>query len=232
MRFKSQLQDGYTIFAVCGTNTISFAIDFSGADIVGLLGFAVERHDKTENERYFMYGFKVFKEVIQNPGEDTVVSTFDQPVQSFSWDDFTAKPFHNYDYFFYPLKGVPKNLDRSANPIKISVTTEELYSSTNEHDIFFNRGVASSQAYRRRFGNEKPDKQETPQKVQEAFDWLARDLETSLLKFINQAQNGDALFACLYEFRYRPVLQAFKDAKARGVDVQIVVDAKIKFPQG
>ena len=228
MRFKSQPQDGYTVFAVCGTNTISFAIDFSGANVTGLLGFSVERHDKTENERYFMYGFKVFKEVIPQPGEDTVVSTFDQPVQSFSWDDFTAKPFHNYDYYFYPLKGTPKNLDRSANPIKISVTTEELYSTTNEHDIFFNRGVASSQAYKRRFGNKHPDKQETPQKVQEAFDWLARDLEKSLLKFINQAQNGDSLFACLYEFRYTPVLQAFKDAKTRGVDVQIIVDAKIK----
>ena len=228
MRFKSQAQNGYTVFAVCGTNTISFAIDFSGANVAGLLGFAVERHDITENERYFMYGFKVFKDVIPNPDENTVASTFDQPVQSFSWDDFTGKPFHKYDYFFYPLKGTPKNLDRSASPIKISVTTEELFSSTNEHDIFFNRGVASSQAYKRRFGNKKPDEQETPQKVQEAFDWLARDLETSLLKFIDQAQNGDSLFACLYEFRYKPVLQAFKDAKDRGVDVQIIVDAKIK----
>src|SRR6185295_2004642 len=113
MRFKSQPVDGYSIFAVCGINTISFAIDFSGANVAGLLGFAVERHDITENERYFMYGFKVFKDVIANPDENTAVSTFDQPVQSFSWDDFTAKPFHKYDYFFHPLKGTPKNLDRS-----------------------------------------------------------------------------------------------------------------------
>ncbi len=227
MRYKSLEQNGYNIYAVCGVNTISFAIDASNANTQGLLGFAVERHDKTENERYFMYGFKVFKDVIPNPGEDITVSTWDQPVQSYSWDDFTSKPSHDYDYYFYPLKGTPKNLDRTANPVKISVKTEELYSNTNEHDVFFNRGVASSQAYKRRFGNKPPDQQDTPAKKQEAFNWLTRDLESSLLKFIDQAQNGDALYACLYEFRYEPVLLAFKNAANRGVDVEIIVDTKI-----
>lgn len=102
MRFVSALQSGYTIYAVTGTNVVSFALDYETADVTGLLGFAIERHDKTENERYFMYGFKVFKEVIQNPTEDTTVSTWDQPVQSFSWDDLTAKDSHSYDYYFYP----------------------------------------------------------------------------------------------------------------------------------
>jgi hypothetical protein len=54
MPYKFLPQDGFTILAVCGTKTISFAIDFSGANVNGLLGFVVERHSKTENERYFM----------------------------------------------------------------------------------------------------------------------------------------------------------------------------------
>ena len=228
MRFISTLQNGYTIYAVTGTNTVSFAIDYETADVNGLLGFAVERHDKTENERYFIYGYKVFKDVIPNPDENTVVSTWDQPVQSFSWDDMTAKPTHSYDYFFYPLKGQPKNIDRTAPPVKVSVTTEDLNSTTNEHDVFFNRGVASSQAYRRRFKNKSPDNQETPEKRQEAYDWLTRDLGPSLIKFIDQAQHGDALHACVYEFHYPPVLEALKKAADRGVDVQIVADAKQK----
>lgn len=226
MRFVSALQSGYTIYAVTGTNVVSFALDYETADVTGLLGFAIERHDKTENERYFMYGFKVFKEVIQNPTEDTTVSTWDQPVQSFSWDDLTAKDSHSYDYYFYPLKGTPKNLDRAAPPVKISVVTEDLYSETNEHDIFFNRGVASSQAYHRRFGNKKPDDQETPAKKQEAYDWLTRNLYPSFIKFIDQAQAGDSLHACVYEFHYMPVLEAFKRAVDRNVDVHIVFDAK------
>ena len=148
MRFKSRKIAGYRAYAVTGVNTVSFAIDFRAANTSGLLGFAVERHDPTENERYFMYGMKVFESVIPNPDELTTVSTFDQPVQSFVWDDFTAKPDREYKYFFHPLKGEPKNLDRSAPPIRIGVRTEPLFSD-GTHDVFFNRGVASSQAYAR-----------------------------------------------------------------------------------
>ena len=84
MRFKSRKTNGYVVYAVSGVNTISFAIDPSGgANISGLLGFAVEREDLVENEKYFMTNFKVFKEIIPDPGPETAVTTFDHPVQSF-----------------------------------------------------------------------------------------------------------------------------------------------------
>lgn len=226
MRFKSQLTNGYRIFAVSGVNTISFAIDAAGANTAGLLGFAVERVDPTENEQYYMYGFKVFQSVIPHPTPETVVSTFDHPVQSFVWDDFTAKPARKYKYIFHPLKGRPKNLDRSEPPIEINVGTEPLFDNSATHQVFFNRGVASSQAYVRRFGNLKPDNQPTPAKRQEAYDWLSRELDDAILKFIGVAQNSDTLLCCFYEFRYRPVVQALKDAIDKGVNVQIIVDAK------
>src|SRR5262245_49925446 len=129
MRFKSEKTDGYQVFAVSGTNTVSFGIDFAQADTKGLLGFAVARCDPTENERYFMFGFKVFPSVIPHPDNKTTVNTFDQPVQSFVWDDFTAKPDRRYAYFFHPLKGTPKNLDRSARPIAIDRKSTRLNSS-------------------------------------------------------------------------------------------------------
>src|SRR6266511_528249 len=123
MRFKSPKVDGYQIFAVSGTNTISFGIDFENADTKGMLGFAVERSDPKAHERYFVFGFKVFPSVVPNPSQDTAVKTVDQPIQSFVWDDFTAKPSRAYKYFFHPLKGTPKNLDRRARPISIEVRT-------------------------------------------------------------------------------------------------------------
>src|SRR5262245_4848269 len=127
MRFKSQLTNGYQIFAVSGVNTISFAIDAAAANTAGLLGFAVERVDPAENEQYFMYGFKVFPSVIPQPTPHTVVSTFEHPIQSFVWDDFTAKPGRKYKYIFHPLKGKPKNLDRSNPSIAIEVEAEPLF---------------------------------------------------------------------------------------------------------
>lgn len=225
MRFKSKKARGYQVFAVSGVNTISFAIQASASARKDLLGFAVERFDPEEDQRYFMPGFKVFRSVVPHPSPQTRCSTWDHPVQSFVWDDFTAKPDRDYEYFFYPLKGTPKNLDRSTPPIRIRVHTEPLF-STLEHDVFFNRGVASSQAYTVKFGNRKPDEL-PPEEEKEALQWLSRDLDEALLRFIRQARKGDALRCCFYEFRYAPVVEALKDAIDRGVDVRIIVDGKV-----
>jgi phosphatidylserine/phosphatidylglycerophosphate/cardiolipin synthase-like enzyme len=229
MRFKSIQVDGYQVFAVSGTNSISFAVDFTEAETQGLLGFAIERHDPSENERYFLYGFKVFQSVIAAPTSETVVSTRDHPVQSFVYDDFTAKPGRTYTYYFYPIKGKPKNLDRSAKPIPITIKTEPAFSKL-EHDIFFNRGVASSQAYQRRYGNQSPEKLKKigeVQKAEEALAWLSRDLDDAMLRFIDQTETGDTLLGCFYEFRYEPVIKALKRvATERNVTLKIIIDAK------
>ena len=226
MHFVSKKTGGYRVYAVSGTNTVSFAIDFREANTKGLLGFAVEREDPAKGERYFMFGMKVFESVIPNPNSQTEVKTFDHPVQSFVWDDFTAYDGRDYVYYFHPLKGTPKNLDRSAPAIRLAVKTEPLFSK-NEHDIFFNRGVASSQAYERRFGNRKPDKIEDPKKRAEAFEWLSRKLDDGLIAFIKNAKSGDTLLGCFYEFRYLPAAEEFKAAHERGVKVKLILDAKV-----
>ncbi|MBT2185958.1 phospholipase D-like domain-containing protein [Sphingobium nicotianae] len=225
MRFSSQTVGGYRVHAVSGVNTVSFGIAFAAADTTGLLGFAVEREDPTENEKYYMYGFKVFESVYGEFGPDQAASTFDQPVQSFVWDDFTAKPDRDYIYRFYPLKGAPKNLDRSAPPIPIRSHTEPLF-STGPHDVFFNRGVASSQAYVRKFGYEKPDEIADPAKRLAALQWLSRDLDEAIYRFIDTAQAGDSILGCFYEFHYKPVLTALKAAIDRGVIVKLIIDSK------
>ena len=127
--------------------------------------------------------------------------------------------------FFYPVKGSPKNLDRSARPIAIEVRTEPGF-STLEHDSVFNRGVASSQAYSRRFDDRKPDKL-PPEKQAEAREWLSRSLDEALLNFISNAKKNDTLLCCFYEFRYLPVATAIKEALDRGVNVQLIIDGKV-----
>lgn len=224
MRFKSKKVGGYQVFAVSGTNTVSFGIAFDRSKIDGLLGFAIEREDPQEEERYFVYGFKVFESIYPAPNPELVVSTFDQPIQSFVWDDFTAKPNRTYRYYFHPVMGTPKNLDRSGKPIPIELKTEPLFSQ-GAHDIFFNRGVASSQAYARKFRNKTPDKLAEPEKSA-ALEWLSRSLDEALLAFIDNAQAGDTLLGAFYEFRYAPAADRLKAAVDRGVKVRLVLDAK------
>src|SRR5215212_4920514 len=183
MRFQSPKDRAGQVFGVSGVNTISFGIVTSSKSNNRLLGFAVERIDPAENERYFMPGFKVFRSVVPHPDVHTQVSTRDHPVQSFVWDDFTAKPDHEYEYRFHPLKGTPKNLDQRSEPLTIKVRTEPLISGL-EHDVFFNRGVASSQAYQRRFGNTAIADLKPKARQDEAIAWLSRDLGTAVLRFI------------------------------------------------
>src|SRR5215470_12889266 len=169
-----------------------------------------------------MYGFKVFRSLIPNPTGEQPVSTFDHPVQSFVWDDFTAKEGRKYEYFFHPLRGSAKNIDRKAAPISITVETEPLFSK-KPHDVFFNRGVASSQAYARKFHNVPPDKLTPKKKSDEAFRWLGRHLDEAIIKFIHSTPKGDTLLCCFYEFRYLPVALAMKRAITNVVKVQIIV---------
>lgn len=223
MRFRAHGPSGEVI-GVTGVNTVSFAFLTTDAVNDGLLGFAVRRTDPVTHEQYFMAGYKVFKSVMPDPLPTLQVSTYDQPVQSFVWDDFTTKPDQDYTYDFYPLKGRAKKLDRSTAPLTITVHTEPLYTDT-EHDVFFNRGVASSQAYERRFGSTPIDELDAGTRA-EAIAWLTRDLDDALLNFINHSQAGDQLLGCFYEFAYPPATDALQAAITRGVDVALIIDEK------
>ena len=91
-----------------------------------------------------------------------------------------------------------------------------------DHSVYFNRGVASSQAYAMKFGNKNPDAFEDDR----AYKWLSRGLKEALNKFINDAEDGDEIYGCFYEFRYDEVLNCFREAMDRGVKLHIIYDAK------
>jgi phosphatidylserine/phosphatidylglycerophosphate/cardiolipin synthase-like enzyme len=226
MRFKSHQVGGFRVFAVAGVNTVSFGIEATTAAKKGLLGFSVKRFDPTLNERFTMAGFKVFKSIIPQPTPHLQVSTAEHPVQSFLWDDFTAEPDREYEYAFQPLRGKPKNLDDSAKPIVITVKTEPLFTK-DDHDVFFNRGVASSQAYERRFGNTKIKYLKPAAKRQEALDFLTRDLDEAIEKFIASAGKQDTLLCCFYEFHHEPVVKALAAARTKVKKLRIIIDAKV-----
>jgi len=225
MRKKSGAVGGLQLFAVAGTNVVSFGIKADPGALNGVLGFAIKRFDHQTKKDAWVEGYKVFRSVVPDPKPTTKVLTKDHPVQSLIWDDFYVEPGGTYDYEFYPFKGTPKKPDLTTPPVTISVSTEPL--SAGAHDIFFNRGVTGSQTYAIRFKNKPPEKQPTPAKTQEAYDWLSRNLDERLIGFIESASKGDAIRGCFYEFSFGPVLEAFKKAIDKGVDVQLIVDEKV-----
>jgi phosphatidylserine/phosphatidylglycerophosphate/cardiolipin synthase-like enzyme len=206
-----------SVHTISGTYVVLLGIDMEEEASRGVLGFAIERTDHTEDERYWLRGLRTFEH--SDPGAPgQFVSTLENPFQSFLWGDYTAKTRHSYSYRIVAMRGEPGDLQQGEE-VEVQIETEDDAAGT--HAVFFNRGVAGSQAYARKFGDEAPS--EVPNG--EAWRWLSRGLEEALIAFIGQAQGQRySLRAALYEFQYEPVLSAFKVASEGGADVQIVYD--------
>ncbi len=217
---------GVTVQAIAGNHAVFFGLDLETAARDGCLGFSVHRidHSLAALEQYWLSGFKTFRSVVPQPDPKAFYSTRDHPIQGFYWSDYTAKPGHDYTYRFVPRYGAPKNLeDRDGVEATVDISTND--PAEGVHGVYFNRGVAASQAYANKFGL-RPDKLQ-PEKRAEAFEWLSRGLVEALVGFIGQAKSGGhALRAAVYEFTEPGVLAAFKKAHENGADVQIIYHAK------
>lgn len=215
-------ESGLTVQAVAGTYVVLLGLDYPEKSCKGLLGFGIHRTDHTENEAYWMEGQKTFAATDPGRPPGTKYPTNQQPIQGFTWSDFSAKPGHDYTYRVVALKGTPQNLVAAAS-VSVRVQTES--PQAGDHDIYFNRGVAASQEYTRRFGDKRPDAI-----GDSAYKWLSRGLFEAMKGFIDSAKKGDGLRVAAYEFGYAPVLEALKEAHERGVDVKIVYDRRKDVP--
>jgi phosphatidylserine/phosphatidylglycerophosphate/cardiolipin synthase-like enzyme len=213
-----------SVRVISGCHVVVLAWDMKQPATQGLLGFAVQRTELQHGaviERYWLRGIKRFADVDKGLPPGTPVPTSEHPIQSFQWGDYTPKPDTDYRYRVVPVYGQPKNLElREADAEAVDIHTEPLYGAV--HSVFFNRGVAGSQAYAREFPNPTPDVNDpaSPQ-----MQWLSRGLYEALIEFIGRAEgHGWGLRAALYEFHYEPVGKAFKKAITGGADVKIIYD--------
>ena len=110
--------------------------------------------------------------------------TYEHPIQGFLWGDYIVNPSHKYAYQVTSLYGSQNNM-RIGTTLTVEIKTENDQHDTQ--DIFFNRGVAGSQEYAKRFKNLAASEVED----RKAYNWLSRGLEEAILRFINQAKNSD-----------------------------------------
>ena len=206
---------------ITGTHVVILGMDVKESELKDFLGFAIKRTDHTEDEIKWLKGFKTFKETEGQSAPCQEVDTIAHPIQAFYWGDYTAKPAHKYTYELVPVYGNPKNL-RKGESVAVTISTEN--EDIGTHAVYFNRGVAGSQAFVKKFGNQK-------ELSPEAHKWLARGLDQAILNFIAKAKSSEySLRASVYEFSYMPVLEAFKKASDSGADVKIVYDHRKPDP--
>ncbi|MCP9770571.1 hypothetical protein EGI22_21905 [Lacihabitans sp. LS3-19] len=221
---KSKTTNGLKVNAISGTYVVLLGFNLPENLCQGLLGFSIHRVDHNENEAYYLEAMKAFAETDPGLPSGAMYSTKYHPIQSFQWADYSAKPGYKYTYTVTALKGDPQNLIPIAET-KINITTES--PESGNQDVFFNRGTAASQEYVRRFGDRRPE--DVPNN--KAFEWLSRGIYEALENYVNTCVPGiHALRIAAYEFNYLPFLQLLKTTIDRGVDVQVVYDARKDSP--
>lgn len=212
------------LHAIAGTYVVMLGFDMDAAACRGLLGFSIHRTSLDEEEAGYLTGMKCFAATDPGFAAGAHYSSLQHPIQSFQWADYSAKPGHRYTYRVTARTGTPQALTDFASAT-VDITTEVEVGAV--HDVHFNRGIAASQEYARRFGNRRPDEVgDADSLTNPAYIWLSRGLFEALKRFIRSAGRGDALRVAAYEFAYPPVLMLLKDAHTRGVDVQIIYDGR------
>jgi phosphatidylserine/phosphatidylglycerophosphate/cardiolipin synthase-like enzyme len=220
----------FKVKAIAGTHTVLVALDCDEPSRHGLMGFAFRREvvGAGKGGAKWLRSQKVFKSLVPDPKEaldpkdptqQTRFSTWEHPIQSFLWGDYTAMPNTNYKFTIVPMYGKPGALEPKPG-LTFEVRTEKEFDQG--HGVWFNRGAIASQVFAREFGNTGPQPPDNPDPNDKTTIWLSRGLLEACLRYINETPKGDGLRVAAYEFTYKPVLDALKAALDRGVDVRII----------
>ena len=207
------------VHAIPGSHVVTFGFDWPEDRAQELQGFAIHRTNHATSEAAWLKAQKRYSCTDPGTAKGERVSTFHHPVQSFLWADYTADPDTSYTYRIVARGGVPNALVSLA---EVEITAKTIGRSASGHAVHFNRGAIAAQEYARRFNNKAPEDVVNGF----AYQWLSRGLFESFEHFIERARAGDSLHVAIYEARYAPALSALKQARARGVDVHVIVDAK------
>lgn len=217
---------GLKVRGVAGTYVVLLAFNCSKAYRKGLLGFAIQRRDHSNDEVIWLRGLKKFDLPQSDEGDD--VSTRHHPIQKFHWGDYTTKPGRTYTYTIHAMKGQPGALvDSESVDVEVKCEIPENVGQ-NGHAVHFNRSAAASQAFANRFPNLPAGDVEDSR----ARTWLSRGLAESLIAFIDAAKAGEGLHLFLYEFEKKEFFEALKRAKLRGARLEILYDAIVKNGKG
>ncbi|YCM44595.1 phospholipase D-like domain-containing protein [Verrucomicrobiaceae bacterium 227] len=222
-----------SVHAIAGTEVVLLGLDATETGREGLLGFTIYKKKGAKGKERPLGAGKIFKG-IHPEGKRQSIASDKAPIQTFMWSDYEADANTDYTYRVVPVYGSPENLEPGKG-VTVKIRTED--PDGQKHAIFFNRGVAGSQAYSRKFKKYrkfyksegrweefvKPD--DVPNN--EAKKWLSRGLEEAMLAYLAQATGPEySIRASLYELTHLPVLEAFIEALERGVDVKIIHHAK------
>lgn len=232
--------NGVRVKAYAGTTGILLAFDVVPGKREDLLGFAVSREILSGHNAGrigWLQGILDFPGTSKGRGE--LIATNVAPIQKFRWSDYSVYPGTQYAYTVHPVyrsgsspvTGSNRRLFLETGP-RVVIATQGFQ---GEDAIIFNRAVASSQAFSRRFPDLDVEIQQakeagtlgTKTLPQRALDWLSRGLVEQMESFLAEAEDASwAIDLAIYEYHLPRLHQAMVAAGERGVKVRILYHAK------
>jgi len=221
--------DDFRVKAYAGTNGVLLAMDVAPARRKDLLGFAIER--RVDGGRWsWLLNSLTFAGQPHTIPEWAATPSKLAPFQKFRWADYSVEPGRRCRYrvhLAYPPAAAP----RLADKLEVDVVTDDGHPA--DHDVIFNRAVAASQSFGRKF----PDLDEllshdphlpVEQWPDEPRNWLQHGLLDRVLGFIERASGpGWALDIAIYEYELASIVDAVNAAHRRGADVRVLYHAKV-----
>ena len=141
--------NGLSVRAIAGTDVVLFGLDVSPEAAKGLLGFEIER--SRGREKRWLYGGMTFRDGLKPDGACLGFEN-GAPIQAFFWGDYNATRGTKYTYTVKAKYGKPAKME-ARTEVSVEVTTED--PARGVHGVYFNRGVAGSEAYNRQFGEHR-----------------------------------------------------------------------------
>ncbi|WP_237884345.1 phospholipase D-like domain-containing protein [Pseudomonas sp. PGPR40] len=221
-------QDDFRVKAYAGTNGVLLAIDVAESRRKGLLGFAIEKQHGSK-PWLFLFNSLTF------PGKAHTFPQFHAtpsdlaPLQKFRWADYAVNPGVTIHYRVHLAYGTA-DAPLLGEFLEVTIRTDN--GLPTGQNVIFNRAVAASQAFQRKFAdvdallsaNKKLPIEEWPDAPRQ---WLENDLLARLLGFIERAEDSQwALDIAIYEYQLQVIVDAVNAAFERGVKLRVLYHAQ------
>ncbi|VVO04482.1 phospholipase D-like domain-containing protein [Pseudomonas fluorescens] len=224
----SNLKDDFRVKAYAGTNGVLLAMDLAESRRAGLLGFAIEKQ-QGRKPWLFLFNSLTFPGKAHTFPQYNATPSNIAPLQKFRWADYAINSGTRSQYRVYLVYG-SADAPQLGECLEVAVLTDN--GAPQGQRVIFNRAVAASQAFSRKFSeldallgaNKNLPIEAWPDAPRQ---WLENGLLDQVLGFIERAEDGQwALDIAIYEYQLQAIVDAVNAAFSRGVQVRVLYHAK------
>jgi len=221
-------QNDFRVKAYAGTNGVLLAMDLAEPRRKGLLGFAIEKQ-QGDKPWLFLFNSLTFPGKAHTFPQYHATPSDKAPLQKFRWADYAVNPGTTMHYRVHLAYGTA-DAPQLGESLALSITSDDGHPANQS--VIFNRAVAASQAFQRKFPDLDAQISANKNLPIEAWPdaarlWLENGLLERLLGYIERAVDAQwALDIAIYEYQLQAIVDAVNAAFARGVQVRVLYHAQ------